>query len=550
MRGERKKENKHEKIEVTFSEAMKILLPYSWHRMKEQIITVVPVCLYLILFQLTILRYSLTQAGWITGGIAVVILGLVFFLEGVRIGLVPLGETIGDTLPGKCKMRVVLIFAFLLGILAAFGEPVLGSLQIAGAGVDPQKAPLLYYMLVINPLLLSLTVSLGVGIAVLVGTLRFIYGWSLKFLILPLVALGLLMTLLASRQPSLFTAIGLAWDTGAVIVGPVLCPLVLSLGLGVCRATGRSDSGMAGFGMVGLISVIPVTMVILLTYLLSLFLGDNFTIQNILPTASVTPGIFAVAGDSLSLAVRAIAPIFIFLFLFLRFYLREEGMPTPQLLLGVAFSIAGLLLFNFGLSVGLAELGNQVGHRLPLSFHPPAESLYPTEIGKIIVVTFGVLLGYGATLAEPAFNILGQQMEDVTQGAFKKWFFGQAVAIGVGVGAGLGIVSVVYGVNLLYLLIPPPYFLLFVLTVFNNEKYINIAWDGGAVTTGPMTVPLKISIGIALSHATGFAEGFGILALASAYPVMNILLLGLYVKHREARLESKMLAMAEVQTNE
>jgi hypothetical protein len=91
---------------------------------------------------------------------------------------------------------------------------------------------------------------------------------------------------------------------------------------------------------------------------------------------------------------------------------------------------------------------------------------------------------------------------------------------------------------------------LFVLTVFNNEKYINIAWDGGAVTTGPMTVPLKISIGIALSHATGFAEGFGILALASAYPVMNILLLGLYVKHREARLESKMLAMAEVQTNE
>ncbi|MDA8126642.1 MAG: DUF1538 domain-containing protein [Deltaproteobacteria bacterium] len=528
---------------------MKILLPYSWHQIREQIITVAPVCLYLVVFQLTILRYSLTQVGWITGGIAVVILGLVFFLEGVRIGLVPLGETIGDTLPGKSKMQVVLIFAFLLGILAAFGEPVLGSLQIAGAGVDPKKAPLLYYMLVVNPMLLSLTVSLGVGIAVLVGTLRFIYGWSLKILILPLVALGLTMTLLASRQHSLFAAIGLAWDTGAVIVGPVLCPLVLALGLGVCRATGRSDSGMAGFGMVGLISVIPVTMVIVLTYLLSLFLGADFTITRSLAATAGTPGIFAVAGDSLYLAVRAIAPIFVFLYLFLRFYLKEEGVPAPQLLLGLVFSIAGLLLFNFGLSVGLAELGNQVGHRLPLSFHPPADSLYPTEFGKLIVVAFGALLGYGATLAEPAFNILGQQVEDVTQGAFKKWLFGQAVAIGVGVGAGLGIVSVVYGVNLLYLLIPP-YFALFILTLLNNEKYVNIAWDGGAVTTGPVTVPLKISIGIALSHATGFAEGFGILALASAYPVLNILLLGLYVRYSEAKLESKMMAMAEVQTHE
>jgi len=133
----------------------------------------------------------------------------------------------------------------------------------------------------------------------------------------------------------------------------------------------------------------------------------------------------------------------------------------------------------------------------------------------------------------------------VTQGAFKKWLFGQAVAIGVGIGAGLGIVSVVYGVNLVYLLIPP-YFVLFFLTLLNNEKYVNIAWDGGSVTTGPVTVPIKIAIGIALSHATGFAEGFGILALASAYPVMNILLLGLYVKRCEAKVESKMLKMAEV----
>lgn len=522
-----------ERIRVTFGQAMRILLPYSAHHIVEQIIIVVPVCLYLALFQIVVLQYGLSRVGWIVGGITLVILGLAFFLEGIRIGLVPVGERIGDTLPARCSLPVVLAFAFVLGNLAAFGEPVIGSLQIAGAGVDPGKAPLLYALLVGRPAYLTITISLGVGVAVVIGTLRFIYGWSLKPIVLPLVGLSVVLTLVASRTHDLSTAIGLAWDTGAVIVGPVLCPLVLSLGLGVCRATGRSDTGMAGFGMVGLISIVPIAAVTVLAFALS---GTGVAA----PAASAAAHTTAPASvadlllESLFLGVRAIAPIFIFLYVFVRAFLKEDTIPFAQFVLGLVFAVVGLLLFNFGLSVGLGELGNQVGHRLPFTFHPPDQAIYPIDIGKVVVVLFGAVLGYGATLAEPAFNVLGQQVEDVTQGAFKKWLFSQAVAVGVGLGAGFGMLSVVYQVNLLVLLLPP-YLLLFVLTLLNEEKYVNIAWDGGAVTTGPVTVPLKIAIGIALSHATGFAEGFGILALASAYPVLNILLLGLYVKRQQAR---------------
>ncbi len=536
MRGSSAAFRPQPKIKVTLSQAMRILIPFFWHKLKEQIIIVVPVCLYLAFVQFTLLQYGLTKISAIIGGICVVILGLAFFLEGVRIGLVPVGETIGDTLPRVCSVRTVLLFAFILGNLAAFGEPVIGSLQMAGAGIDPQHAPLLHKLLVRNSAILTLTISLAVGVAVVIGTARFIFNWSLKPLVLPLVAFVIVLTLFSSQDQNLATAVGLAWDTGAVIVGPVLCPLVLALGSGVCRATGKADSSMAGFGLVGLISIVPIAAVILLSLAFGLISTETTAAAGPFAHAEVQVSLPAVALESLMLGFRAIAPIFIFLWCFMKYWLKEEGIPTPQFILGAAFAVFGLFLFNFGLSVGLSELGNQVGNRLPASFHPPASALYPTEIGKALVVIFGVILGYGATLAEPAFNVLGQQVEDVTQGAFKKWLFCQAVAIGVGVGAGFGMLSVVYQVDLLLLLLPP-YVLLFVLTILNTEKYVNIAWDGGAVTTGPVTVPLKLAIGIALSHATGFAEGFGILALASAYPVLNILLLGLYVKRKKIEIQ-------------
>lgn len=523
------------RVRVSFGQAMGILLPYSWHHISEQIFVVVPVCLYLALFHLIVLKSSLSQIAWVWGGIGLVVLGLAFFLEGIRLGLVPLGDAIGNTLPRRAALPLVLGFAFLLGIMGAFGEPVVGSLQIAGSGVDPAKAPLIYKLLVTSPIILKVTISLAVGIAVFLAVLRFVRGWSLKWVILPLVGMSIALTIAASRNHNLSTAIGLAWDTGAVIVGPVLCPLVLALGLGVCRAAGRADSGMAGFGTVGLISVMPIAMVIVLCFVLSS--GSGVAPVHVGEHAeAAAASISSVALESLILSMRAIIPIFVFLYLVLRYWLKDTEIDVPALVVGVIFANIGLFLFNFGLSVGLGELGNQVGHRLPYTFHPPGASIYPTDVGKVIVVIFGVILGYGATLAEPAFNVLGAQVEEVTQGAFKKWLFSQAVAIGVGVGAGLGMMSLIYQIDLLKLLLPP-YIVLFILTLINDEKYVNIAWDGGAVTTGPVTVPLKIAIGIALSHATGFAEGFGILALASAYPVLNILLLGLFVKYKQKKVE-------------
>ncbi|MEK6797045.1 MAG: DUF1538 family protein [Spirochaetota bacterium] len=708
-----------EKVHLSFKEQMRLVIPYAYHNIKEQALVVVPVCLYIVLFQLVILRYSILQTGFVIGGIVLVFIGLAFFLEGIRIGLAPIGEIVGNNLPKSSPSIVVLIFAFMLGILASFGEPVLGTLQVAASQLKEEHAPLLYMLLVGKPMILVGTVAFGVGVAVVIGTLRFLYGWSLKPIVLPLVLIGIVLTIIASQDKMLASAIGLAWDTGAVIVGPVLCPLVLALGVGVCRASGKMNPTMAGFGMVGLISVVPITAVIILTFVLYTFNSDlrakghhapaahtSTLVTNVgahaapaghaaaapatethsaaavpdaaakealdsagaekiqLPTAleftvfyprlrlltlpsdlkyadysvktarlpaekkrlflaayevsdqhqsikikrgfgpevraqvpalltelgynlrespvgifervytvtvtdekalkgsitlksDVPPGMkkqvagilasigymnsAAVLLDSLVLGVRAILPIFAFLFIVM-LILRRKGPQIQQIILALVFAIIGLTLFFFGLTAGLGTLGNQMGSRMPAAFldylplFPAETSLYPTEIGKVIVVIFAVILGYGATLAEPAFNVLGQQVEDVTQGAFKKNLFSQAVALGVGIGAGLGIVSLLYNINLLYLLLPP-YVLLAILTVLNQEIFVNIAWDGGAVTTGPVTVPLKLALGLSLSVATGAGEGFGVLALASAYPVLNILLLGMFLGTRKSKVK-------------
>lgn len=605
-----------ERVRLTFKERVHLVAPYAYRNIKEQFVIVVPVCLYIILFQWVVLRYGLAQIGVLTGGIACVFLGLAFFLEGIRIGPVPIGEIVGNALPKKQSSPVVLVFAFFLGLLASFGEPVLGTLQMAGVHLDPERSPLLYLLLVGQPLYLVGTVALGVGVAVVIGTLRFLHGWSLKIIVLPLVTLAIVLTVIAAGNPVLSSAIGLAWDTGAVIVGPVLCPLVLALGVGVCRASGKTKPSLAGFGMVGLISVVPIAAVVLLTFTLY-WTGADKNVSAPVPTAtteaaSVRPelpsdldfrafypkirvlqaaspnqaaefaqvysvtvadeahlkgsirlrpeaptallsavknqlvqwgwaDVPALFWDSLVLGARAIVPIFAFLFLVM-ILLRQKGPPLAQIFISLAFAIVGLCLFFFGLSIGLGALGNQLGDRIPLAFldhlplFPTDTSLYPVDVGKVIVIVFAVILGYGATLAEPAFNVLGQQVEDVTQGAFKKHLFSQAVALGVGIGAGLGIVSLLYDINLLYLLLPP-YVLLAILTVVNKEIFVNIAWDGGAVTTGPVTVPLKLALGLSLSSATGAGEGFGVLALASAYPVLNILVLGLILTRKNAEQE-------------
>ena len=206
---------------------------------------------------------------------------------------------------------------------------------------------------------------------------------------------------------------------------------------------------------------------------------------------------------------------------------------------GIVLAVLGMIIFNIGLTYGLAKLGGQSGGLIPAAFNTintpdgrVVEALFPYAIGLSVAIIFAWVLGFGATLAEPALNALGMTVENLTQGVFKKKTLMYAVSFGVGSGIAIGIIKIIFNLPLGYLLLPA-YFLALILTYLSNEEFVNIAWDSAGVTTGPITVPLVLAMGLGFSNSVGSIEGFGILSMASIGPIIAVLSTGLWVEYKK-----------------
>jgi hypothetical protein len=525
------------KISLSFNQAIELLAPYCGIRIIEQLKAVAPLAAYLMLFQLLVLRHPVDSAMTLCFGLIAVVIGLAVFMEGLSTGLMPFGNIIGDNLPKKASMFVVLVIIGILGVGVTFAEPAIGALQAFGSSVDVMKAPYLYELLNNWALPLVLMVGAGVGIAAILGTVRFVRGWSLKPMIYFAIFPVFLLTIYAWFDPNLRSVLGLAWDCGAVTTGPVTVPLVLSLGIGIANAAGKGGSSLSGFGVVTMASLFPILAVLIL----AIFVSFAVTPDEIIAAAK-TAGSVVVDQSSIwdqtplveiVLGVRAILPLVLFL-MFVLFVVLKSTLPNKMVTVyGLTLSILGMCIFNIGLTYGLGAIGSQTGGVLPAAFMeiPVSESspIFNLVTGLSIVIGFAFILGFGATLAEPALNALGLTVQELTNGAFKKSMLMYSVAGGVAVGIALGVSKLVLGFDLMKVLLPL-YLLGLVLTVFSTEEFVNVAWDSAGVTTGPVTVPLVLAMGLGLGNAVSAIDGFGILSLASICPIVAVLTMGLVIK--------------------
>ena len=532
------------KLRLRSLDIYRLLQPYVSVRFIEQMKAVLPLALYLLLFEVLVLHQEVRIPESIIMGLFAVILGLMLFMEGLKRGLMPFGEVIGKTLPAKAPLNLVLFIALLLGIGVTFAEPAIGALKTAGSIVKPENAPYLYTLLNDWSIALVFAVGAGVGLAAVVGTVRLLYGWSLKPLIyatlLPLIGLTWFM----AADPELSLILGLAWDCGAVTTGPVTVPLVLALGIGIASTAGRGESPLAGFGIVTLASLFPIIAVILL----GLFVASLSTPESIIAAAQSTGELSSTEHtvswfesspwQEIITGVQAIVPLVAFLLIVLHLILKERLRHRATITYGIILCVLGMIVFNIGLVHGLSRLGNETGSLLPAAFtyisDMASSPFYSWGLGIFIVLLFAWFLGFGATLAEPALNALGNTVQTLTNGAFEKKLLMYAVSIGVGCGIATGVAKIVFDLPLAMILISTYGFAL-ILTWLSTEEFVNVAWDSAGVTTGPITVPLVLAMGLGLGGAVEAIEGFGVLALASIGPIISVLSTGIWIRWKIRR---------------
>ncbi len=189
-------------------------------------------------------------------------------------------------------------------------------------------------------------------------------------------------------------------------------------------------------------------------------------------------------------------------------------------LTGAVLLIVGMGFFQLGAEMAMTPLGQGVGSRLMKS----------KRIILIALISF--ILGVFITIAEPDLQVLANQVPAIPN-QILIW----TVAAGVGVFLIVAVLRILFHVSLSIMLLIF-YILLFVLSFFSPDSFTAVAFDSGGVTTGPMTVPFIMALGVGLSAARSDREGasdsFGLVALCSIGPVIMVLLLGIFYSPSDA----------------
>lgn len=184
---------------------------------------------------------------------------------------------------------------------------------------------------------------------------------------------------------------------------------------------------------------------------------------------------------------------------------------------GTILVIVGMVLFLMGVKLGMLPIGEAIGSELP------------KHNSLLFIVGVAFALSFIVTIAEPDVRVLSTMIDSVSENGISRNTLILSIALGVGFFVSVSMLRIVYGVPIKYLL-TVGYLLVIMLSFFTKPEYLAIAYDAGGVTTGPMTVPVILALGIGvvsvLEEKSELSEGFGLIGLASIGPIISLMLLG------------------------
>jgi len=400
-------------VTLPLRESLSLINAYALGKIRPQFKAVLLVSIFMAATQL-LLGAPLHNALSTIVGVGAAILGLSFFLEGLFLGIMPLGAQCGMKLPAKVGVVGVTVFSVIVGITATLAEPAVAVLQQQGSVIPAWNAPLLYLLLNRGTSWLVAAIAIGVGLSVVLGVYRFMFGWPFKppvFIIIPVI---LVVSCVFDRNPILRPLVNLAWDAGGAATGAVTVPIILALGLGLAQ-TGGTKSNNSGLGLVTLASALPVASVLFLAALIGpkvpmpsdaasffsndpqqrtksvyvaggreelikmarmavysddlsaedfsqCFPGEILGVQQTLNKTSV----FALHSllDYLRSALFAVLPLALVLIAAIGLVARDRVHNADIVVLGVVFAAIGMFALNLGMTGGITALSSQTGNSL------------------------------------------------------------------------------------------------------------------------------------------------------------------------------------------
>ena len=189
------------------------------------------------------------------------------------------------------------------------------------------------------------------------------------------------------------------------------------------------------------------------------------------------------------------------------------------------FLIIGMAVFTLGADIGMTPMGNQIGNKLV------------EKKSLALFILTSLILGILITIAEPDLQVLGKQMPDMTMFTL----FGAEVSVGtaliyaVAVGVGLflmfAVLRIMLGLDLskVFFIL---YLVVFAVAAFAKPEYLAVGFDSGGVTTGPITVPFILALGVGIASVRGGEssqnDSFGLVGLCSVGPILTVLLMSLF----------------------
>ena len=471
-------------------------------KLKEAAVSVIPVALLvLILSRTPLVEFSWTEtAVFVCASIALVV-GISLFNLGADLAMTPMGEHIGIGLTKTKKLSLLLLVCFAMGVLITVAEP---DLTVLATQVKD----------IINPTVLTVSVGVGVGIFLLISVLKIVFRKQLSTLLMFFyMILFALTSLVVVNGNADFLA--LAFDSGGVTTGPITVPFIMALGVGIAVTLGGRNVEENSFGLIAMCSIGP----ILAVTTLGIFAKGSITYK--LPDYSIDSKLGKNLGSALFSVAKevmiAIGLISLFFFVLQVIFLKLPRKKLIQIIIGIAYTVIGLVIFLTAVNVGFMPIGYKMGAEL-------------AENSPWIIIIFGFILGTVVVLAEPAVHVLNKQVEEITGGTVSKSSMMIALSLGVGISIGLSMLRIVFDFSILYYLIPG-YFLSLGLSFFIPGLYTAIAFDSGGVASGPLTSSFILPFAVGVCYVLGgeskiMSNAFGVVAMVAMTPLITIQLLG------------------------